>query len=157
MSDAQRTPGVAVIDGYNFPSKGYDVQSYTKQLLNSRSWLRLVSGKSEVYARARRGLKMATAGDSQEFEPQWEMPSQNKFLQDIKQLVDKKVNVYFIYAKNGQPYHNYKRYFSKELQKIASKTYLKTEVIRDADHLFTLLSTQLTLIDLLKEWLKRMA
>ena len=148
----ERVVGINLIEGFAFPSTGYFASAYSSSFLSPRSWWRLVTGKSEVWGLVRGLLKFHTSKQIRQLTENLQVPSKESLLTDFNKLLERKVNLCFICTETGAAYYNYKAIFEEEFERLPLHQRPCLELVKDTDHLFTLLRHQEMLTKLVRNW-----
>lgn len=148
----ERVVGVNLIEGFAFPSTGYFASSYSSSFLSPRSWWRLFTGESEVWGLLRGLFKFHTSKQTRQLSENLHVPSKESLLADFNKLLKRQVNLYFICTDIGAAYYNYKAIFEEEFERLPAHQKPRLEIVKDTDHLFTLLHHQEMLIKLVRNW-----
>ena len=150
--DDDRVIGVNLIEGFAFPSSGYFASSYSSSFLSFKSWWRLLTGKSEVWGLIRGLLRFHTSKQTRQLTENLQVPSKESLISGLHKLLERKVNLYFICTETGAAYYNYKAIFEEYIGQLPSDERPLLEVVKDTDHLFTLLKHQEMLVKLVRNW-----
>ncbi|NIR50923.1 alpha/beta fold hydrolase [candidate division KSB1 bacterium] len=149
----ERVVGVNLIEGFAFPSSTYFARAYSKSLLSFRSWLRLLTGKSEIWGLIRGLIRFHTSKQTRELTENLQVPGKEELLSDLQTLIEREVDLCFIYSADGAASYNYRKIFEEKIQSLPQSQRPRVDVLNGTDHLFTLLCHQEMLIDLIKDWL----
>jgi hypothetical protein len=146
-----RVVGAALVDPYNLPSAERVLHVYANRLLRLRSWGRLLSGRSQVLASARKAVALQrnaqTGADYASL-----LPSREEFVAALKTLADRGVQVELLYTGESPGYVHYRRLLRRPLRRWESRDRIRVEYLRDADHVFTLIRSQRRLLELIERW-----
>jgi len=151
-SHDERVVGVNLIEGFAFPSTGYFASAYSSSFLSPRSWWRLFTGESEVWGLIRGLFKFHTSKQTRQLTENLQVPSKESLLTDFNKLLKRKVNLCFICTETGAAYYNYKAIFEEEFERLPPHQKPRLEIVKDTDHLFTLLHHQEMLTKLVRNW-----
>lgn len=152
-----RVIGVNLIEGFAFPTSGYFAQSYSSSLLSLRSWWRLISGQSEIWRLIRGLVKFQTSKKVRQLTENLHVPAKEKLISGLHILVKRNVNLCFIYSATGSAYYNYRKIFEEEIAKLPSTQKPGIDIIKETDHLFTLIYHQEMLLNLIQDWVSKLA
>lgn len=152
--DDSRVVGVNLIEGFSFPSTGYFARSYSKSFLKLRSWKRLLTGQSEVWGILKALWTHHTSKRARQLTEEFEVPSREKLLADLRTLVARGVQLCLVYAAEKSGHYNYRKLFEQEIQSMPADRRPRVEFIDDTDHLFTLLRHQRRLLEFVEEWVQ---
>ena len=148
----ERVIGVNLIEGFAFPSTGYFASSYSSSFLSLKSWWRLFTGQSEVWRLIRGLFKFHTSKQTRQLTENLQIPSKESLLSDLHKLLKRKVNLCFICTETGAAYYNYQAIFEEEVERLPSDQRPCLEIVKDTDHLFTLLHHQEILVNIVRNW-----
>ncbi|MDZ7269337.1 MAG: hypothetical protein ONB48_18135 [candidate division KSB1 bacterium] len=153
-----RVAGAALIDSYAFPTPQYFWYSYRKRLLNVRSWVNLLAGKSDLLAKVRKSrasqMRDRPVEQSERLTPDWHMPSQAELAATLHDLLQRGTDLLFVYSGGSPAYFNYLTNLKKLLSRLQDSPHLRLEFLLDSDHGFTLLHHQKMLVDTISNWVK---
>ncbi len=157
-----RVVGAALVEPYLVEGPGYVLYAYRRKLLDPRSWLRLVRGRSELWTRlaAPRAAAPAAgaAGSARLAEPSAAeempsiLPSRADLVRQVRGVVAKGVDLCFVYAREGPAYHNYLALLRREVRPAIARGRARVKVISQTDHVFTPRPAQDALADAVREW-----
>jgi len=155
--DDQRVVGAVMIDWYAYRTAGYYLRHYARRLVRRRSWLNVFAGRNATGRMFRRIFSIGNAIHSG-VNPVGvsyirTFPPRDAVLSDLKLIVDRDVSLYFIYSEGGmEAYYNYESQFEDMFPSLCINEKLRVKLFHEADHTFTLLSHQQTLIDDVEGW-----
>ena len=123
---------------------------YRKQLFNYKSWLRLITGKSNLHSIV--GFLITKTKDflyhskdiSCELNPSTKWNS----------LVERGVDLFLIYSEGSQAFDIFRLTLENHLNELKTNGKIRLEVIKNSDHIFTLLWSQNVLTDFVNKWLQ---
>jgi hypothetical protein len=161
-----RVAGAALVEPYLVEGPGYTVYAYRRKILNPLSWWRLLRGRSELLetlaARRRsRDGKPAEAMPSAETGAALEhavdevpliLPSRKEVGRQVRALVEKKVDLCFVYAREGPAYHNWLVLLRPEARPALRRGRARLLVLAHTDHIFTPLAAQDRLVAAVRSW-----
>lgn len=151
----ERVVGVNLIEGFAFPTNAYFAQAYSKSLLSFRSWWRLITGKSEIWGLIRGLIRFHTSEQMRQLTENLQVPGKADLLSDLDTLIKRGIHICFIYSQNGSAYYNYQKIFEEKVRSLPHPQRPRVEVLKDTDHLFTLMCHQEMLIHLIRDWVDR--
>ncbi|HQU70945.1 MAG TPA: PhoPQ-activated protein PqaA family protein [Calditrichia bacterium] len=161
-SDA-RICGIIPVDLYSYSSGAFMKHMYQKRLLQPRSWLNLLSGKSDIL-KLILGRILATPKSASPGAPAdmllarlHQVPAPEKVLSDLKNLFEKNMPVLLVYSDGSPAYFNYQRLFRSELPPFEENGLLAVRHLAAADHGFSLNYYQEKLIAVFGDWLGKLA
>ncbi len=153
-----RVVGAVMMDGYGYRTPGYFLRHYGRRLLNTTAWLGFA--KRNVH-RANQWLgeklKVTPGPAAPERIPQWsrEFPPKPRFEADLRALVARKVQLYFIYTGAMAAYYNYRQQFMDGFSHVDLRGCVAVDFFADADHTFTELRMKRALADATAAWVQR--
>ena len=147
-----RIVGAALIDGYNLPSFLLLLHFYRNKLLNPRSWIRFLAGRSLTWGLLRTltvegGATRATLAQAESA-----LPTRAEFVAQTLALADRGTELLLLYTGQSPAYYNYRKLLRRKLGRLASRDRVRVERMADSDHVFTLAQNQSRLIDLVNTW-----
>jgi len=151
-----RVAGAALVEPYLVEGPGYTLYAYRRKFLSPLSWWRLLRGRSEILetlaARRRaRGTGARPATPPAETEPPLEpavdeapliLPSRGEIARQVRALVEKKVDLCFVYAREGPAYHNWLVLLRREVRPAVRRGRARVLALARTDHVFTPLAAQ---------------
>lgn len=143
--------GVVLINGACLPLGSEDVYRravFHSLLTDPRIWWRFFTGKSD-YAAIVRYLKAQLANIPSRMRrsrPEAHIPA------DWCSLTHRGVNILMVYSEGDSTLRVFKKVHEPRIRDLGPKERLRVEIVRDADHTFTLLSNQEHLISLIDDW-----
>jgi len=151
-----RAIGVIPIEAYYFATPAYHRYSYSRRLLNPISWWRLVTMKSDFWRilrkyKSRKASPPAVAGRSEEFGDEGLGPFKNKIISEIEHLLNRGVHLHFVYCVDSPSYYNH---YLPLRHRATSWKQLRTSLLANTDHTFTLLADQEALVNSIDDWVK---
>jgi hypothetical protein len=164
-----RVAGAALVEPYLVAGPGYLLYAYRRQVLNPLSWLRLVGGRSELWAAlaARRAPpgEPATQPDGPEGtapapatdEVPLILPSRPEIARQVRSLADRGVGLCFVYAREGPAYHNWLVLLRREVRGALARGTARVEAIARTDHVFTPRAAQDRLVAVVRDWARDVA
>jgi hypothetical protein len=165
-----RVVGAALVEPYLVAGPGYLVYAYRRKLLNPLSWLRLLRGRSELWAAlaARHppredplspappgpeGSAPALAAE----EVPLILPSRPEIARHVRTLADRGVELCFVYAREGPAYHNWLVLFRREVKGAIARRTARVVSVARTDHVFTPRAAQDRLVATVREWARDVA
>lgn len=148
----EKVIGAVLIDGYAFPTAKYYLKSYSRRLLDFRSWLNFLSGKSDFWGLLRDGLRVKTAGPKRQQVDDWQYINAETILDGMRKLLARDVNLCFIYSGGSPAYFNYQKRLRRPFRNLQGKEKMRIEYLAEADHTFTLSHNQEKLINVVLDW-----
>jgi hypothetical protein len=165
-----RVAGAALVEPYLVAGPGYLVYAYRRKLLNPLSWLRLLRGRSELWAAlsARRPARQdppspappepegRARGPAAEEVPLI-LPSRPEVARQVRALAERGVELCFVYAREGPAYHNWLVLFRREVRGAIARRTARVVSIARTDHVFTPRAAQDRLVDAVRGWARDVA
>jgi hypothetical protein len=160
-----RVAGAALVEPYLVAGPGYLLYAYRRKLLNPLSWLRLLRGRSELWAAlAARPqpppsplpLEDAAPGPAADEVPLI-LPSRPQIARQVRALADKGVELCFVYAREGPAYHNWLVLLRREVQGAIARGTARVVAIARTDHVFTPRAAQDDLVDAVRGFARDLA
>lgn len=168
-----RITGLALLEPVSgAPSTGQVLGSYRDRLLRPRSWLRLLSGQSELWSelvgllRARRGRRSggkppdrsrsAPSSDRSQPESSPPPPLGASPGRDMRAFADRGGALCLVYSADNPAHYHYAKVLRRELQGVPEGR-VRVEVVPETDHVFTPLEAQARVLDALAEWILGLA
>ena len=143
-----RVVGAVLINFYAVGTTEYLFHSHSRRLLNYRSWWRLITGKSEIWSI----LRSKIAKQTRQLNKDLVVPSMEKVIADLRSLVNRGVDLCFIYSASGPALYNYRSRFENEVRSLRSHGKLRVEFFSESDHALTLLSDQESVVKVIHDW-----
>jgi hypothetical protein len=164
-----RVAGAALVEPYLVAGPGYLLYAYRRQLLNPLSWLRLLRGRSELWAAlsARRppqgepppgrgrpegGAPAPAADEAPEI-----LPSRPEIARQVRSLADRGVGLCFVYSREGPAYHNWLVLLRREVRGALARGTARVTAIAQTDHVFTPRAAQDRLVATVCDWVRNVA
>jgi pimeloyl-ACP methyl ester carboxylesterase len=154
-SSDPRVVGAVPIESYTYITASYYIHYYLRHSLNLRTWLNLFKGNIKLFRSFRfliEILKKAAEPLPAESDPTWLLPPVEKIVSNIRALVERGVFLCFIYAKGSAAYYNYRTHVMKVSRELRSQKRIQLIEFEEADHTFTPLSQQDSIIKAICEW-----
>jgi len=167
-----RVAGAALVEPYLVEGPGYMIYAYRRKLLNPLSWWRLLRGRSEFLTtlaarrRARGGSAVAPgaprAAAAGPVEPAADevpliLPSRREIARQVRALVEKEVDLCFVYAREGPAYHNWLVLLRREVRPALVRGWARVLAIPRTDHVFTPRAAQDRLVAAVRSWANAVA
>lgn len=143
--------GVVLINGACLPPGTEDVYRravFCSLLMDPRIWLRFFTGKSD-YAGIARYLKTQLA---QTLARKGRTQREVNIPDDWRILAHRGVNILMVFSEGDSSLRVFKKVHEPRLRDLGVRERLRVEIVRDADHTFTLLSNQEHLISMIDDW-----
>ncbi len=162
-----RVAGAALVEPYLVEGPGYTLYAYRRKILNPLSWWRLLRGRSEILETLAARRRAGNAGGAEpaarpgEGRPPLEaaadevpliLPSRGEAARQVRALVEKKVNLCFVYAQEGPAYHNWLVLLRREARPAVRQGRARLLVLAHTDHVFTPLAAQDRLVAAVRGW-----
>jgi dienelactone hydrolase len=151
-----RVTGAVMIDTFGYRTPGFYLRHYGRRMLRPQAWRRLtlrIAGR--IRRRAERALGIDRPAPPAPLLPQYarEFPPQAEFVDGVRTLVDRGVNLFFIYSAAMEGYYNHQGQLAAFLKGVDFKQRVQTKFFAGSDHTFTDLRSQRALIDTISAWL----
>ena len=155
QSDA-RVIGAVPIEAYYFATPGYHYYFYRRRLLNPKSWLRLVTMKSDFWRilkryKIREKKSPTVNGPSKQIGLEASRPLKAEIVSEIQNLLNRGVSLYFVYCVDSPSYYNH---YLQLRYKATLWEKFRVRLFPDTDHTFTLLANQQSLVDSIHDWVQ---
>jgi len=148
-----RVSGVVFLDGYGYRTLGFYIRRYGLNVFYLRAWKNLLTRLISCFLEKRNNGLNLEGKKKEIFER--EFPSKNEIIRDLKKLVNRGVNLFFVYSGDGSYlYYNYYGQFSQMFKGVDFKGKLKLEYLNESDHTYTRLIERNKLIKAIREWLQ---
>ena len=159
-----RVVGAALIEPMSAPSGAHLLHSYRDRLRRPRSWLRLLTGRSEAWSalaeliaegRPRR-RKAASAGPAAQAvgpRPPAGLPGADSPGAQMRRFAGRGGALCLVYSADNPAHYNYQRVLRPQLEDVPASL-VRVEVIAETDHVFTPLEAQARLLDVLCDWVE---
>jgi len=148
-----RVVGAALIDGYFAPTFGFRVGRQLRRVFTLRSWLRLLTGQSQVWsvvvdalAAPRRRERSEPRGRGPRFSPV------AKYRESVRVAVTRGVALLLVYTEDGPSLYHYRRSMKKQIPRWAARQPVSVEYFDGSDHVFTLRVNQERIVRILSHW-----
>ncbi|HEY2902052.1 MAG TPA: alpha/beta fold hydrolase [Polyangia bacterium] len=155
-----RVCGAIMIDTFGYRTPGFYLRHYGRRLLRPKAWQRFARRMGrQARARVERAMGIEGPAVAAPAPPQYarEFPPQAEFVSGVRTLIDRGVNLYFIYSAAMEGYYNHEEQLAEFLSAVDFKNRLETKFFADSDHTFTDLRSQRALIDTVAAWLASVA
>jgi dienelactone hydrolase len=164
-----RVAGAALVEPYLVAGPGYLLYAYRRRLLNPLSWLRLLRGRSELWAalaarRAGRGPEAPGPGGPDAAAPpagvddvSQILPSRPEIARQVRSLAERGVGLCFVYAREGPAYHNWLVLLRREVRGAIARGTARVVAIARTDHVFTPRAAQDRLVATVRDWARDVA
>lgn len=148
-----RIAGAVLIDGFNLPSFGYAFHVYRRRFLSPQRWVRLLTGKSELWSHLRLLLRSSAASEpTTQARVRSVLPTRGEYLDRLRSILDRGGRLLLVYTAKSPAYFNYHGLLRRRARRWVSKQRLSAVCIEDSDHTFTLLGNQERLVSLVHDW-----
>ena len=158
-----RVAGAALVEPYLVAGPGYLLYAYRRKLLDPRSWLRLLRGRSELWAAlaARKDPRPDPAPAPAPAPPADEvpliLPSRPEIARQVRSLADRGVGLCFVYAREGPAYHNWLVLLRREVKGALARGTARVVSVARTDHVFTPRCAQDRLVAAVLDWAREVA
>jgi pimeloyl-ACP methyl ester carboxylesterase len=152
----ERVAGLALLEPVSAPSAGQVLHSYRDRLRSPKSWLRLLTGRSEAWSRLgemlpRRRRPAVSAPPKERSEsaaPPVDLPGPQ-----MRRFTERGGRLCLVYSADNPAHYHYRTVLRRDLEG-AHPERLRVEVVPATDHVFTPLEAQARVVDVLGEWMK---
>lgn len=148
----ERVTGAVLIEGFAIALPGFFFYHHRKNLLRVRSWLRLLSGKSETVSQVRAAAAARKSEDEIDIVSYFAQPDREVLLDELRGLRRRDVSMLFLYSTESPAYYSYRRLLHRKLRRTRGAGHVQSEAIDGADHTFTRLSDQRHLLKTVESW-----
>ncbi|HEX3697693.1 MAG TPA: alpha/beta fold hydrolase [Polyangia bacterium] len=155
-----RVHGAIMIDTFGYRTTGFYLRHYWRRLFRPQAWQRFARRLTgQARARVERAIGIERPAAPAAAPPQYarEFPPQAEFVSGVRTLINRGVNLYFIYSAAMEGYYNHEGQLAEFLRAVDFKNRLQTKFFADSDHTFTDLRSQRALIDTVAAWLASVA
>lgn len=149
-----RVVGAALIEPYSVPAPGFLLYSYRRKLLNPVSWWRLLRGRSEVLAMLKERPMQPPGEEAAVTSADSIVPSRAELVRQVRGLIQRGVNLCFVYSSGSPAYFNYLSLLRRELRRPVATGQARLRVLTRTDHVFTPMVAQERLVTSVREWAK---
>ncbi len=164
-----RVVGIALIEAYAFPTTGFYLRYYARRALRARSWLNTFAGRNPLGRRLRRAWWKERAA-SPEAVDDWmgagadvalaapAIPPKEIVTKTLRDLIARSVHLCLVFSGGGDggaSGYNYRGQFVDAFPNVDFKGRLRVEYVANADHTFTLLANQKTLVSIILDWMRK--
>jgi len=148
-----RVKSAAFLDGYAYPTWRFYIKRYLLAVMDP---LRVKNGLLRI---VRRVFEKST-NDNQSFEVSedfgwWELPAKNEVHGDLVKLVDRGVDLLYIYSGEEREVYNYQDQFKQAFSSIDFNGKLKVIINEEADHTYVMAEDRDRLISQVTSWLNK--
>jgi pimeloyl-ACP methyl ester carboxylesterase len=148
-----RVIGAVSIDGPAYPTFWYHFRHYVKRLPNIQSWLNTMSGRNKV-GRLLRGNRVPVVvrreDDFANMYGEMKMLPKSESAALLHRILDRGVKMMFVYS--GSWSYNYQGQFRDAFPDVMKRGAIHVEYVADADHTFTPVHHQQSLVGMIKQW-----
>ncbi len=148
-----KSSSAVFLDGYGYRTWGYYLHHYGARLFKLRVWKNFLKRKySSIFIRAHE------EGDETNIKEQMferDFPSKEKVTEEIQELVDRGMNLLYIYSGGMKyDYYNYYGQFKDMFRSIDFNGKVQLEYFDDADHTYTRLADREKLMTTISDWMQ---
>ena len=153
-----RVAGAVFVDGYTYPTAGFYVRRYTLRYLQLERWRRFGRRLTRKLATARPRRAVVDPNGASDGEApvgvfQRDLPSRERFRDDIARVAARGARVLFIFTGTYDGGFNSPRQMSEILGPTVPLSGIEATVFRGADHLFSSARHRALFIDRVCRWL----
>lgn len=149
-----RVNGVIMLDGFGYRTTKYYWHYYWPRLRNPRRWLNLLQRYLQKIQQ-KLGMRDSTPAKRLDEAGFRNMPTQQQVEADLPKLVDRKVDLFYVYTGELQEYYSYEEQFYDMLPSIDFGMCLTLQYLKAADHSFEVPSAREDLERRLAQWFHR--
>jgi pimeloyl-ACP methyl ester carboxylesterase len=162
----ERVAGLALLEPVSAPSAGQVLHSYRDRLRSPKSWLRLLTGRSEAWSRLgemlpRRRRPAVSAPPKERSESAASAPVAARSAPppvdlpgpQMRRFTERGGRLCLVYSADNPAHYHYRTVLRRDLEG-AHPERLRVEVVPATDHVFTPLEAQARVVDVLGEWMK---
>lgn len=151
-----RVIGVAPVEVYYFATRGYLFYFYRKRLLQLAGWRRLITMKSGFWRRMKKDLMRKEASPtvnawSGQIDAERRGDFRSQIVSEIQHLLGRGVRLHFLYCVDSPSYYNH---YLPLRHKFDPGKKFRVTLFQNTDHIFTLLSSQKSLVDSIHDWVQ---
>ena len=147
-----RVSGVVFLDGYGYRTWGYYLHHYGPRLLSLRKWKNFLKRKYSSVLACTREKGHETDATSEMFER--DFPPKEKVIEEIQGLVERGVNLLYIYSGGEYHYYNYYGQFRDMFRSIDFQGKVNLEYFDEAHHTYPLLEDRNKLMISICDWMQ---
>ena len=147
MLTEDKVAGSILIDSYGYKTRKYFFYYFLK-LFRFSKWIRpflillmKIIGTNKVAPESQVAF--------------WDFPPREKVKEDLQQLVNKDLKLYYIYTNGVLDYYNYKNQFYDMFKGVDFKDCVELDFFENSDHLFTPLKEKKELMERIISWTTR--
>jgi pimeloyl-ACP methyl ester carboxylesterase len=146
-----RIAGSIFLDGYGYPTLWFKVRDYAPGLLKPHKWIKYLKRFTGTTTPVKEyeGPSGKTMIDV--FGRNW--PSKSITEQELALLVQRGVELLFVYSGGVPVYYNYRNQFRDMFSNVDFKAKLRLEYFKNADHTYTLLEQREKLLQCVCKWM----
>lgn len=140
-----------VLEGLNqYIESSIQGRYYRKHLLDYRSWLRVITGRSDL-GNIRRLLITKT---KRLLSRKKNVPVRTDPSIRWNSLIERGADLFLIYSEGSAALDSFRLLLEKSLSRLRSSGKLPVEIVEHTDHVFTLVWSQNILVDLIHQWVR---
>jgi len=156
-----RVEGAVLIEGHAIPTPAYLLRLYRRRLLSPRSWLRLLSGRSEIlrsirFSRRSGSARRAAGTRDAKVRGETLSPVKREILESIRALDARRARVLLIYSSGSASHLFYETILRRRVADVRERGSLEARLVEGADHVFTHQTTQSQLLSTIFDWLQKL-
>jgi pimeloyl-ACP methyl ester carboxylesterase len=149
----ERVVGAVLIDGFAYRTPKYFLRYYGPRLIRLRTWAGLLSTKHPRWQRLGK-TNAASKAPSEETEwPTGSQPAKATAAAALAAVAKRGLHLCVIHSGGWQHLYNYREQFTDAFRAIEFGDRLRLEYLKNADHTFTLLNNQASLVDITSAWM----
>lgn len=147
-----RVCGAVLLDGYAFPTFGFYLRDYGPGVLNPLKIINFI-GKKFFYSRKTKSSNADLSNNESEIYVR-SFPPKKKIMNEIQQLIDRDVYLYYIYSSGVPIYYNYANQFRDMFRSLKFKDKISHSYMTNADHTYTRIDLRKKLLRSIINWIE---
>ncbi len=145
----KRITGLILLDGFAYHTLGYYIRDYGPGIINPYRSIRFVLKK---FRKRFSSIHSENRYQSNEVYIR-SFPPKKKITKELQELIDRGVNLFFIYSGGIPLYYNYANQFFDMFRSVDFKGKVSHRYIKEADHTYTILSVREKLKNSIADWI----
>lgn len=147
-----RICGAVLLDGYAYPTFGFYLRDYGPGILNPLKIIKVIR-KKIFHSRINKSSNSDLSNDQSELYIR-NFPPKKKIVNEIQQLIDRDVYLYYIYSSGVPIYYNYANQFWDMFRSLKFKDKVSHSYIEGSDHTYTLISLRKKVLNSIISWIE---
>jgi len=146
-----RITGGVFLGGYSYPTWQFYIRRYGPIALNPKRVINIVANMGRgLFSKPQAGKKRARISDGFHW---WVLPPKDKTRKDFMTLVDRGVNLLFVFSRAESNRYNYRKQMAHAFPTVDFKGRLKVLINKDAHHAYIMEADRDKLINQIIGWL----